>query len=115
MKSIRSFQIAALLGLVGLIGSGVTGNVIYARNPYFPITPEAKLLGAVLILSLAAFLVAIVPVLLRLFLRAQQKLGNQDQSMIRWLAENERKVWWLVWGMWAVGGVIAGIGVLAGK
>ena len=50
---------------------------------------------------------SLVPVLLHFFLDMQIRIGNKDLALIVWLADNETQAVFGVWGLFALGLVIA--------
>jgi hypothetical protein len=107
VSSIRPFILTAGVSFATLIGSAVTGAVVFGPVPPSKPPPGAIVLGAVLFGSLLVFAYTLVPILLRAFVRSQMLIGNGDTPPLRWLQANERKAWWVVWTLWTLGLALA--------
>ncbi len=109
MFSFRTHLIVCLSLFAALIGMAVIGNVLAASGVIRPPRGAAQAIavGVFLTLFLAAGLSAI-PVMVKLVLGAQERLGHRDAPLVGPLIRHQGAI---VWAMWAL--ILAGVAVAA--
>jgi hypothetical protein len=106
MFSLRTHAIISGSLLAALILFAVLGNLVNGGRP--PKDP-ALLMGA-RILFFGLFLAlafSLIPLMLKVFLAAQVKIGNGEIGLIKTLAAHQAAVVWVVWGLLIAGLAIA--------
>jgi hypothetical protein len=58
-------------------------------------------------LAFLCFVISVPPVAIRFFIAAQERIGNADHPLVRFLREHEQQAVRAVWLLWAVGILIA--------
>lgn len=92
------------LGLI-VLGS-IIGSVLESSGVLTKENLGSRGVAVVLGAFFALFCVAafsLVPIILKVFIRLQIRIGNADLVLIRWLRENEQAVVWGFWGLCATG------------
>jgi len=102
----RSSTIILISALVLLIASAVIGNYLESSG----ILTKEKLgqrgLAAVMLIYFGLFCIiafSAVPVIFRLFIAGQSKIGNAGQPVIQWLQAHEAIVVYTVWALFSTG------------
>jgi hypothetical protein len=106
MFSLRTHAIISGALFAALILLAVLGNLM---NSGRPLKDPALLMGA-RILFFGLFLAlgfSLVPLMLKIFLAAQVKIGNAELGLIKTLAAHQTTVVWVVWGIFIAGLAIA--------
>ncbi|MDD4358035.1 MAG: hypothetical protein PHN98_12400 [Smithellaceae bacterium] len=97
--SIKIYVIILASCFALLIGWAVVGGMLESSGIKIdPMTIE--------VIAFTLFLVigfAIVPIMIRLFIRGQIKIGNGDRAVIKFLQAHEQKVVYCIWGFYAFG------------
>ncbi len=97
--SIKIYVIILASCFALLIGWAVVGGMIESSGVKIdPIT--IQVIAFILFLAIGF---AIVPVMIRLFIRGQIKIGNGDRAVIKFLQAHEQKVVHCIWGFYALG------------
>jgi len=97
--SIKIYVIILASCFALLIGWAVVGGMIESSGVKVdPIT--IQVMAFILFLAIGF---AIVPVMIRLFIRGQIKIGNGDRAVIKFLQAREQKVVYCIWGFYALG------------
>ena len=100
-----------ITGTFGLILLGaVTGNILENSGVLTTESLGSKGIALVLSLFFALFCImafSLVPLALRAFISLQVKIGNGEELSIVWMRENERRIVYSVWGLFAAGLIMA--------
>ena len=97
--SIKIYVMILALCFALFIGWAVVGGMLESSG--VKIDP-----ATIQVVSFILFLVmgfTIVPVMIRLFIRGQIKIGNGDATVIKFLQAHEKKVVYCIWGFYALG------------
>ncbi|MFZ1851569.1 MAG: hypothetical protein WAU15_04950 [Nitrosomonas sp.] len=57
--------------------------------------------------------IAVVPIVIKIFVWAQVRIGNGNHWLVQWLQQHEADVMWTVWGVIVVALIMAGPTILA--
>jgi hypothetical protein len=108
MFSLRTHLIICLSLFGALIGFAVLGNVLAAVGVIKPLHGAAQTVGVgvLLILFVAAGLSAI-PVMVKVVLGAQERLGNQNPPIIGAMVARQTAIVWVMWILILAGLVVA--------
>jgi hypothetical protein len=107
LAPLRGFRLAAAGSAISATVIALGGNWLYARDPGFPATRAALVLGVLLVASIFLFSYAMVPLLVRLVLQAQARLVPGARPLIQRLRQRERVIWYLGWGVCTLGLLLA--------
>jgi hypothetical protein len=90
------------LMIVGSIIGGILAARVYASNPQLEKT--MLIIYGILFLALG---LASVPILVRVFITLQERIGNGELAVIQWIRSNEFVISCSVWGIVVLGLIIA--------
>lgn len=114
MLSVRTSAIVcgALFG--ALIGFAIVGNVLQ-RSGMAPLSGITRQVVLVLFFGLfVAFGFSTIPVIVKLVLSAQVRVGNQDVAAVASAIRHQNRIIWTLWGVMGAGLVIAIPAAIAG-
>ncbi|OGA45918.1 MAG: hypothetical protein A3F74_15570 [Betaproteobacteria bacterium RIFCSPLOWO2_12_FULL_62_58] len=92
-----SFLILVVLGGVG----GMLEQVVEPPLPYLVVV------WGCMGLAFLGFIISVPPVVIRFFIAGQERIGNAEHALVRFLREHEWQVVRAVWLLWALGALIA--------
>lgn len=106
MFSLKTHAIISGAFFAALILFAILGNVVTGGRP---LKDPALMLGAkVLIFGLfLAFGFSLIPLMLKIFLAAQVKIGNGEVGIIKTLASHQTAAVWIIWGLFIAGMAVA--------
>lgn len=107
MLSLRSHVILCLSLFAGVIGIAIVGNILQAAGVPPP-TGLARIALMTLFFGIFfAFVLSIVPVMVKLVLGAQRQIGNENIPVVQALLKRERTIIFVIWGLMLAGTAIA--------
>lgn len=106
MKIRLCFFLAAL-GL--MLATAILGNVLEAKGMVTRgmLGPEG--MAAVFVLFMGLFCLVcltLIPLVVRVFIKGQIRIGNGELTVIKWLREHENAVVLAFWGLYVVGAIL---------
>ena len=107
---IKFFAITAAVAFAAIVLLSAAGHLLASRAPgqaSDALKPMAPYAGGIFFLLFLVLGFSLVPLLLRAFIVMQASIGNAELWVVRLLREHERGITWGVWGMFALGTLIA--------
>lgn len=107
---IKFFAITALIAFAAIVLLSAAGHVLGSRAPAQgadALKPLSPYVPAVFFLLFLVLGFSLVPLMLRAFIVMQTSIGNADLWIVRGLRDHERGITYGVWGMFALGTLIA--------
>lgn len=104
---IRVCFFLAALGL--MLAAAILGNVLESKGIVTRETLGPDGITAVIVLFLGLFCLVcltLIPLVIRLFIRGQIKIGNGELTVIKWLREHENAVVVAFWGLFILGVIL---------
>jgi hypothetical protein len=107
MFSLRTHAIICAVLFVALFGSAIVGSALQ-RAGMSPPTGTARVVAMVCYFTLfVAFGLSAIPVMVKLVMAGQEKIGNQDVAAISAALRHEKTIIWTLWGLIGAGLVVA--------
>jgi hypothetical protein len=106
MFSLRTHALICGGLLAALIGSAIAGNALQAAG-VIPPAGAGPVVIVVFMTLFVAFGFSCVPVMVKLVLGAQKKLGNAEKPAIKAVLSAETVIIWALWTLMALGLAIA--------
>ena len=100
-------MVAASVALAGILLLGVIGRILGLNRTAERRASAAPWMAGVVLLLFLVLGGSLVALMLRAFLVLQERIGNADLWIARILREHESGVTWGVWGLFALGTLIA--------
>ena len=100
------WRILCLSSFGTIIVVGIIGNVLQAVMPERTLPFVRVAFMAVMVAAFVALVVSVPPVIVRLFILGQERIGNGDHHIIRFLREHERQIVYVIWTVFALGGAM---------
>jgi hypothetical protein len=111
---IRPWAIVSAISGLGAVAVAGLGNWLYDRDPQFPGTRTALLMGVVLVLALVVFSYSVVPLLVRALIDAQAKLTSQERPLAQRVRQSEGTIRLAAWALWTLVLLVVVLGILLG-
>lgn len=89
-----------------LVALGVVGGVLEEAVVQPPLALVVLMWGC-MGLAFLCLVISVPPVVIRFFIAGQERIGNAEHAVVRFLREHERQAVRAVWLLWAVGALIA--------
>ncbi|MBI4193689.1 MAG: hypothetical protein HY526_01280 [Betaproteobacteria bacterium] len=102
----QAWRVLCLGSFAVLAAAGVIGGVLEQVVGEPPLVYLLVVWGC-MGLAFLCFIVSVPPVAIRFFIAGQERIGNADYALVRFLREHEWQVVRVVWLVWAVGALIA--------
>jgi len=98
-----------LAALCLMLATAILGNVLESKGMVTRgmLGPEG--MAAVLVLFMGLFCLVcltLIPLVVRVFIRGQIRIGNGELTVIKWLREHENAVVLAFWGLYVVGAIL---------
>jgi hypothetical protein len=107
---IKFFAFLAVGSFVAMIALSVLGAILQSRGWHpDPEHPDriGYLVGGVFVALFLLLAFSLVPLMIRLFVSGQARIGNRELGLIQLLAAHERGAAYAIWALWGTGLAIA--------
>ena len=107
MFSLRSHLLIAGALFVALIGLPMVAAVLQRAGVSPPTGTARYAVGGVYLLIFVAFGFSAVPVIVKLVLGTQERLGNADVGAVATAIKHQNRIIWIMWGVMGAGMLVA--------
>jgi hypothetical protein len=107
---IKFFAFLAVGSFVAMIALSVLGAILQSRGWHpDPEHPDriGYIVGGVFFALFLLLAFSLVPLMIRLFVAGQGRIGNRERGLIQFLAAHERGAAYAIWALWGAGLAIA--------
>jgi hypothetical protein len=101
------WRILCLSSFGTIIVVGIIGNVLQAVMPERTLPVVRVAFMAVMVAAFVTLVVSVPPVFVQLFILGQERIGNGDHQIVRFLREHERQIVYALWTVMAIGSAMA--------
>ena len=101
----RAWRVLCFGSFLILVVGGAVGGML--EQVVDPPPPYLIMVWGCMGLAFLCIIVSVPPVFLRLFIAGQERIGNAEHAVVRFLREHEWQVVRAVWLLWVVGALIA--------
>jgi hypothetical protein len=107
MFTLRTHVIICATLFATLIGIAILGNVLQRAGVSPPTGAFRYIAAGTFFLVFFAFGLSAIPVIVKLVLGAQEKVGNENTELIGAAIRHQNRIIWIMWGLIIAGSLIA--------